>query len=138
MGLAIKHTRPEKKLSAKFKMGFVFAAISTSMLMTASVHSAKMGYEVSPAERGQEVAFTRKLGNCLACHHIPGGVSGGNIAPPLTREYIRALYPDKAKLRAQIWDPRVKNPDTSMLPFGAHGILTEQQIDDLVEYLYTL
>ncbi len=109
-------------------------AIALGVMTTAS--AAKLGLEASAAQRGQEVAFTRKLGNCLACHHIPGGVSAGNIAPPLVG--MKKRFPDKAALRAQIWDPRVKNPDTSMLPFGAHGILTEQQIDDLVEYLYTL
>ncbi len=100
------------------------------------VISASLGHDATAAERGQEIAFTRKLGNCLACHVIPGGVSGGNIAPPLMA--MKGRFPDKAKLRDQIWDPRVANPDTSMLPFGAHKILTEKQINDLVEYLYTL
>ncbi|MFK5986724.1 MAG: sulfur oxidation c-type cytochrome SoxX [Pseudomonadota bacterium] len=111
--------------------GFI-AAITIS----GSAISASLGHEATSVERGQEIAFTRKLGNCLACHEIPGGVSGGNIAPPLIA--MKSRFPDKTKLRSQIWDPRVNNPDTSMLPFGAHKILNERQIDDLVEYLYTL
>jgi L-cysteine S-thiosulfotransferase len=123
---------PECKISSLLVAGtFAFAVIASAPAI-----SAGFGHQASPAEKGQEIAFTRKLGNCLACHVIPGGVSGGNIAPPLMT--MKKRFPDKAKLRAQIWDPRVSNPDTSMLPFGAHGILSEIQIDDLVEYLYTL
>jgi sulfur-oxidizing protein SoxX len=60
----------------------------------------------------------------------------GNIAPPLVAMNLR--YPDKAKLRAQIWDATVANPGTIMPPFGRHQILTEEEIDEVVEYVYTL
>ena len=111
-------------------------AVLTAGLMVNTVTAAEFGLQATPAERGQEIAFTRKKGNCLACHHIAGGVSPGNLAPPLVG--MKKRYPDKSALKAQIWDPRVKNPDTPMPPFGAHHILSDKQIDDLVEYLYTL
>ncbi|MFK5893013.1 MAG: sulfur oxidation c-type cytochrome SoxX [Pseudomonadota bacterium] len=127
-----------KLSSLKISKNSVFLSTIIVFLLSfsTSVMSAGLGHQASAIERGQEVAFTRRLGNCLACHVIPGGVSGGNIAPPLMA--MKARFPNKEKLRDQIWDPRVNNPDTSMLPFGAHAILTELQIDDLVEYLYTL
>ena len=87
----------------------------------------------SAAEAGQKVAFTRSKGNCLACHMIPGGESPGTIAPPLVG--MQARFPDKAKLRAQIWDATVANPESSMPPFGRHGILSEEEIDQLVEFI---
>jgi sulfur-oxidizing protein SoxX len=85
---------------------------------------------------GKEVAFDRKKGNCLACHMIDDGASPGDLGPPLVA--MKARFPDKAKLRAQIWDPQVANPGTRMPPFGKHKIVSEKDIDAIVEYLYTL
>jgi len=87
-------------------------------------------------KKGKEVAFNRKKGNCLACHMIDDGVSPGDLGPPLVA--MKARFPDKKKLRAQIWDAQVANPDTRMSPFGKHKIISESEIDAIVEYLYTL
>ena len=51
---------------------------------------------------------------------------------------MKARFPDKAKLRAQIYDPAVNNPNTLMPPFGRHHMLNDKQIDEIVEWLYTL
>jgi sulfur-oxidizing protein SoxX len=85
---------------------------------------------------GKKVAFDRKKGNCLACHVIADGALPGNIGPPLVA--MKARYPDKADLRAQIWDPTVANPNTIMPPFGNHRILTENEVDLVTEFFYTL
>jgi sulfur-oxidizing protein SoxX len=84
---------------------------------------------------GQKLAFDTLKGNCLACHQIEGGESPGDIGPPLINMKIR--YPDLAKLRAQIWDATVMNPETSMPPFGRHNILTDQEIDQIVAFIWT-
>jgi sulfur-oxidizing protein SoxX len=85
---------------------------------------------------GKDIAFDRKLGNCLACHMIPGGNLSGNIAPPLIA--MKSRFPDKAKLRAQIWDATVANPNTIMPPFGKHQIVSEEQLDKMVDFIHTL
>jgi sulfur-oxidizing protein SoxX len=85
---------------------------------------------------GKKIAFDRKKGNCLACHHIAGGELPGNIGPALVA--MKTRFPDKAKLRAQIWDSTVNNPNTMMPPFGRHEILTEDEIDKVVEFIYSL
>ncbi len=90
----------------------------------------------SVIEEGKRLAFDRKKGNCLACHMIPGGEAPGDIGPPLVA--IQARFPDKQKLRAQIWDATANNPHTVMPPYGRHEILTEDEIDKIVEFLYTL
>jgi sulfur-oxidizing protein SoxX len=87
-------------------------------------------------EQGKEIAFDRKKGNCLACHQIEGGDLPGNIGPPLVA--MKARYPDKSRLRAQIWDATRINPNTVMPPFGRHQILSESEIDKVVEFIYTL
>ncbi len=90
--------------------------------------------EPSAVERGKAIAFDRKKGNCLACHMIATGDLPGNIGPPLVAMAIR--FPDKAKLRAQIWDATEKNPMSSMPPFGKHRMLTEEEIDLITEFIH--
>ena len=85
---------------------------------------------------GKDVAFDRKKGNCLACHMIGDEPSPGDIGPPLVA--MQARFADKQKLRDQIWDPMKANPNTRMPPFGKHKILSDEEIDAIVEYLYTL
>lgn len=87
-------------------------------------------------EEGKALTFDRKKGNCLACHMIIGGDLPGNIGPPLIA--MKARYPDVAKLKAQIAEPRTLNPNTIMPPFGTHGILTDDEIDKVVAYIHSL
>lgn len=110
------------------------AALFGSLGLTSVTVSA--GEKMSAVDEGKKLAFNRKMGNCLGCHQMDDGALPGNIGPPLMA--MKARYPDKAKLRAQIYDATVRNPHTMMPPFGRHGILTDDQIDKITEYVYTL
>jgi len=92
--------------------------------------------EAADLAKGKELAFDRKKGNCLACHQIEGGSMAGNIGPPLIA--MKARFPDYDKLRAQIYDARVNNPNTIMIPFGPNAVLTDKEIDLVANYIYTL
>ena len=95
--------------------------------------------EPKKEETGKDIAFNRSKGNCLACHGmptVPDAESTGLYGPPLIA--MSARYPDKAKLRAQIWDATAANPSSSMIPFGKHGVLTEQEIDKVTDFVYGL
>jgi sulfur-oxidizing protein SoxX len=81
------------------------------------------------------IAINRRKGNCMACHALPN-MNSGDIAPPLVS--MKQRYPDKAKLRDQIWDASKANPHTVMPPFGRHQILTPEEIDKVVEFVLTL
>ena len=85
---------------------------------------------------GKKLAYDRKKGNCLACHVMDDGESPGNVAPPLLA--MKARFPDKNKLKQQIWDARKANALTMMPPFGPHKILSEEEINQIVEYVYSL
>ena len=85
---------------------------------------------------GEQLASDRKLGNCYSCHKVVGAELTGNAGPPLIA--MKSRFPDRAVLRAQIADPRVRNPNTIMPPYGAHSILTEWQLDQLVDYVLSL
>lgn len=103
-----------------------------AIMPVASVSAA----EASNVDEGKKLAFDRKKGNCLACHVMAGGELPGNIGPPLIA--MKARFPDQAKLRAQIADPRAANPSTVMPPFIPHGIISEGELDKIVEFVYTL
>jgi sulfur-oxidizing protein SoxX len=88
---------------------------------------------------GRVVAHDQERGNCLACHRIPadpGAETLATMGPPL--EDIRHRFPDRAQLRQRIWDARAFNPETIMPPYGRHRILTEEEIDQVVDYLHGL
>jgi sulfur-oxidizing protein SoxX len=85
---------------------------------------------------GKQLAFDRNKGNCLACHVIDDGELPGNIGPPLAA--LKTRFKDKAQLRDQIFDATRFNPETSMPPFGRNKILTVDEIDRIVDYLWSL
>jgi len=85
---------------------------------------------------GKKIAFDRTKGNCLACHVMDDGDMAGNIGPPLI--VMKARFPDRDALKAQIWDATTKNPISIMPPFGKHQILSDIEIEKLLDYLYTL
>ena len=90
--------------------------------------------------KGGCIATDRKKGNCMACHTFAGlektRLQAGNIAPPLS--HMKARFPDRAKLRAQVYDATKNNPGTVMPPFGRNKILSNKEIDLVVDWLETL
>jgi L-cysteine S-thiosulfotransferase len=90
----------------------------------------------SAAAEGQKLAFDRSKGNCLTCHVIKGGNLPGSIGPELID--IKSKYPNRADLVAIISDETLRNPLTVMPPFGRNRILTEKEIEAVVDFLQTL
>jgi sulfur-oxidizing protein SoxX len=85
---------------------------------------------------GKALATERSKGNCLACHVIEEGVLPGNLGPPLVVMKVR--FPDREELRKQIHDASLANKHSRMPPFGRHRILTAEEIELIMDYLYTL
>ena len=121
--------------SAKYLLTAVGAVTLLASSLSLVPTSANAADEAKAAE-GKKIAENRKKGNCFACHDYPGAVLPGNIGPKLIN--MKARYPDREKLKAQIWDATKNNPNTIMPPFGRHRILTEEEIDKVVEFMYTL
>ena len=113
----------------------VIALLLSALVLTPAAITPVYADEATIA-KGKEVAYDRRKGNCLACHAMDDGTLPGNQGPPLMA--MQARFPDKAVLRAQIYDPLERNPNTIMPPFGVHNILTDEEIDAIVEYLLTL
>ncbi len=114
---------------------YIILVLTLFAIMTGSA-LADDGDGLSDLERGRQLAFERRKGNCLACHVIEGGELAGNYGPPLLM--MKARFPDRDVLRQQVWDAEERNPETRMPPFGRHKILTEEEIDLVVDYLLTL
>ena len=106
----------------------LFAAALALALSAASAHA-------QSAADGQKIAFDRSKGNCLTCHVIKGGDLPGTIGPEL--KDIKARY-DRNELIAIVTDETKRNPLTVMPPFGRNRILTEQEINAVVDFLQTL
>ena len=105
-------------------------------LLVAVVLAAGSAHAQSAAAEGQKLAFDRGKGNCLTCHVIRGGDLPGSIGPEL--KDIKSKYPDRADLVAILTDETLRNPLTVMPPFGRNRILTEQEINAVVDFLQTL
>jgi len=124
-------------LNTKMKQLVTALAISAAAITTPmSVQAAEKG--ASSIEEGKKLAFSRSKGNCLACHAIQGGNLAGNIGPGLIAMKLR--YPNKQELVDKIWGkPGVREVPNSMMPtFGKHGILTDDEINKIVDFIYTL
>ena len=89
----------------------------------------------TPVMPGQTLAFDRAKGNCLTCHDIKGGDAPGNVGPPLAD--MKSRFPDRKELTAIVFDETRRNPQTVMPPFGRNLILTDREIEAIVDFLYT-
>ncbi len=110
-------------------------ALALALLIGASTFPGG-AHAQSAAAEGQKIAFDRGKGNCLTCHVIKGGDLPGTIGPEL--KDIKSKYPDRADLVAILNDETKRNPQTVMPPFGRNRILTEQEINAVVDFLQTL
>lgn len=87
-------------------------------------------------EQGRAIYHDKTRGNCISCHNISDPVANlpGNQGPMIIA--MKQRFPDKRKLRAQVWDATRANPLSIMPPIGKHWILSEEEIDAVVEYIY--
>jgi sulfur-oxidizing protein SoxX len=106
------------------------------MLLIGTASLSDPAHAQSAAAEGQKLAFDRGKGNCLTCHEIKGGDLPGTIGPPL--KDIKSKYPDRNELVAILTDETKRNPQSVMPPFGRNRILTEQEINAVVDFLQTL
>lgn len=98
--------------------------------------AARPAWAQSAIAEGQKLAFDRGKGNCLTCHVIKGGDLPGTIGPEL--KDLKTRYPDRNELVAILFDETKRNPQTMMPPFGRNRLLTDQEINAIVDFLQTL
>jgi len=127
----LTYTRTDTSSAKQVAFQALVLALLTGALAATSPVRAQ-----SAAAEGQKIAFDRSKGNCLTCHDIKGGDLPGTIGPPLKN--IKTKYPDRNDLIAIVTDETKRNPQTVMPPFGRNRILSEQEINAVVDFLQTL
>ena len=135
----IRYFRRERALSSRAQRRVRMGAAVMFGSLLASLPGVAPAQTSGAGASGKEISFDRARGNCLACHNMPtveGAEQPGNAAPPLIA--MRARFPDKRVLRAKIWDATASNPHSFMPPMGKHQILTEDEIDKVVDFVYGL
>lgn len=125
-----------RKLFRKLTLSASVVTLTVIAGMSASHAAEEAAVSEEALAKGKEIAFDQSSGNCLACHMIADGELPGNIGPPLVA--MKARFPDRAVLREQIYDARIKNPMTIMIPFGPHQVLSEEEIDLVTDYIHSL
>jgi sulfur-oxidizing protein SoxX len=113
-----------------------FSRTSAPLLaLLASLAGTVPAYAQSAVAEGQKLAFDRGKGNCLTCHVIKGGEYPGTLGPELSD--IKSKY-KRDELIAIVFDETKRNPQTVMPPFGRNRLLTDKEINAIVDFLQTL
>jgi len=50
---------------------------------------------------------------------------------------MKARFPDRSELAAIVFDETKRNPESVMPPFGRNLIMTRDEIEAVVDFLYT-
>lgn len=101
----------------------------------------KAGEKIAQTGRGLQYSDDNKTpngGNCYACHQLaPQELSFGNIGPSLYRYgKLRGTSPAVVRYTwAKIYNSHAFVPCSNMPRFGEAGILTEQQMRDVMALL---
>lgn len=110
----------------------VFGLLTTPALAQTSAPASS---DATAIAAGQKLAFDKAKGNCLACHVIAGGNAAGNVGPAL--QNMKVIMPDRKALYALIYNEPARNPSTIMPAFGRNGILSPDEINNIIAFLYT-
>ncbi len=111
-------------------LAVALAALGTSVAVQAAASQ-------SDIAAGKQIAFSRKDGNCVACHSLPGAEMPGNVGPPLG-PWVRQTFHSKRELVQYLYDPQARFPHTVMPELGKNGMLTDKQLQQVTDYLWSL
>ena len=92
--------------------------------------------DAARVDAGRAIALDRGKGNCLACHASVDSDVASSVGPELS--VMRERFQKRADLVAIVTNEQSRNPQTVMPPFGANRILTPDEIEKIVDYLYSL
>jgi sulfur-oxidizing protein SoxX len=120
-------------MQMRLSIGVAFALLAVSPV------DAARAAEPVKEHPGKAIAYDSARGNCLACHAMPtlaDAEQPGNSGPPLIA--MSARFPDRKVLRAKIWDATESDANSFMPPYGKHKVLSEEEINHLVDFIYGL
>lgn len=99
---------------------------------------ARSGYGFRVGHKSDDHSGREPGGNCYACHQMdPDEIAYGTLGPSLTG--FGKMRGNTEATRKYLWEvvynPHAYFPCTHMPRFGHNGVLTEQQIKDVMAYL---
>jgi sulfur-oxidizing protein SoxX len=117
----------------------VVSGVAVALVVVAipAPRAADVGEEQEKAKAPLEEGRALAIEYCQACHYFEGTEQAGTVGPPFVA--MKPRFPERRKLEQRIYDPQAAaNPYTMMPPFGRNGLLDEQKIKLVVDFLYTL
>ena len=128
-------SNPDKLFA--FSVTFAFAL---SMMFCILYLSLVATLVAAPSSLNKENINTGKklaLEFCVACHQFTGTTQAGSLGPPLM--VMKSRFPDRKTIYNIIYDPAVAiRPHTMMPPFGRNKLISKQEIDKIIDFLYSL
>jgi len=120
----------------KYVIGRIFTVVAGTLIIGASLipHDTIATEKAkTPLEQGKDLTISL----CQACHQFEGTTQAGTVGPPLLA--MKERFPDSKKLYEIIYDPHVAiKSDAMMPPFGRNGLVDQDQIQLMIDFLYTL
>ena len=104
----------------------------TGLVLAATLAAAT--FAARPASAQAPDALHLINAQCQQCHEIKGIADFGNVGPSLVD--LKARYADRKDVVAIVTDETKRNELTVMPPFGRNHILSQQEIETIVDYLY--
>ena len=114
----------ERPLMTKYLMALIVLAVPLASARADSV------------ELGRALALDRAKGNCLACHTLKGGDAPSSVGRELVD--IKRRFPNRADLVEILTDETLRNPVAPMPPLLRNHILNRSEVDQIIDFLYTL
>jgi L-cysteine S-thiosulfotransferase len=127
------------------RQGFALWPLCASAVLACALLAGTASAQ-STAEQGFRIMSSGPMGNCVACHTVPGQTGVASTFGPALSQ-VGARY-SADELRQWVTDARLIKPDTLMPPFGtttgtkepirAQSILSFDEIGHVVAALQTL
>ena len=115
-------------------------SVSAGLIGTLVVGRFLVSMAVIAAEKSKTPLLQGKaltIEYCQACHYFEGSNQAGTVGPPFIA--MKPRFPERQKLHSIIYDPHVATkPHSMMPPFGRNGLLSDDEIRLVMDYLYTL
>jgi len=119
--------RDKSRLTNRLSISMLFLILLTGMIAQAGEVT------TSKLELGKKLA----LENCQACHQYAGTEQAGTVGPPLVG--MKGRFPERQKLFDIIYDPqKVLSKQTMMPPFGRNELMAKDEIESVIDFLYSL
>lgn len=125
----------QKKYLTKRNILFLYSTVIGVFVLSLAFSACALAAEAAESTIQEGKKLT--LDFCQACHKYEGTEQAGTVAPPLVS--MKSRFPDRKKLYDIIYNPQsALKPQTMMPPFGQNYLLSKEEIEKIIDFLYSL